>query len=37
MRWKTAITVLVILGIGYFLGSRYPGFLSRATAGTVPA
>jgi hypothetical protein len=37
MNWTHALTALVVLLIGYWIGSKYPGLIGRATGGVVSA
>jgi hypothetical protein len=35
MNWTHLVTGLVLLVIGYWLGTKYPGWLSKGTGGLV--
>jgi hypothetical protein len=35
MDWRHYLGIAIILVIGYWLGSKYPGMLNKVTAGTV--
>lgn len=37
MNWKHYLGIVVILAIGYWLGTKYPGWLGTLTGGIVAA
>lgn len=37
MNWKHYAGMVLLLAAGYWLGSKYPGFLSKISGGVVAA
>jgi hypothetical protein len=37
MDWRHYVGMVLLVVLGYWLHSKYPGLLSKATAGTVSA
>jgi hypothetical protein len=35
MNWTHWLTAFVVLAIGYWLGTKYPGWLTKGTGGIV--
>jgi hypothetical protein len=37
MNWKHYAGIVILLVVGYWLGTKYPGWLTKATGGIVAA
>lgn len=35
MRWHFVVVALVILALGYYLGGKFPGYLTKFSGGLV--